>query len=156
MTRLSRHRGIGIAAVVALLAAGAGYRAAAQAPPVEITSLAVGEIADADIKVRIKQSTVVAVDHLTFQPGGSTPWHYHPGPAFVVIGNGAVTEHDAEGCVTVFPAGSAFFEEAGRVHRVSNETGGVSEIFGTLVLPAGAPPLIVVPEPAPATCREKP
>ncbi len=55
----------------------------------------------------------------------------------------------------VTAAGSAFFEEAGRVHRVSNDAGEVAEIFGTLVLPAGVPPVIVAPEPAPTTCRGK-
>lgn len=126
-------------------------RVVAQPPPLQITSV-IGEIPDADIKVKIKEPTVISQDTLTFQPGAATPWHYHPGPALVVIGTGAITEQDADGCIRVFPAGSAFFEEAGRVHRVSNETGGVSQIFGTLLLPAGSPPLVPVPDPPPAVC----
>ena len=143
---------VGTASLVIMLATVAAHRVVAQPPPVEITSV-VGEMPDADIKIKVKEATVLSQDHLTFQPGGSTPWHYHPGPALVVIGTGAITEHDAEGCVRVFPAGSAFFEEPGRIHRVSNETGGVAEIFGTLILPVGAPPLVPVPEPAAGNCR---
>lgn len=123
----------------------------AQPPPLQITSV-LGEIPDADIKVKMKEPTVISQDTLTFQPGAATPWHYHPGAAFVVVGTGAITEQDADGCIRVFPAGSAFFEAAGRVHRVSNETGGVSQIFGTLLLPAGSPPLVPVADPPPAVC----
>jgi hypothetical protein len=55
MTTFSKHAGVGIAAVVTLFAAGAFYRVTAQPPPVEITSLAVGEIPDAFTLIRAKR-----------------------------------------------------------------------------------------------------
>ena len=58
---------------------------------------------------------------VTFAPGESFPWHFHPGPLWGVIVSGTLTED--EGCGTalnVYPAGSAFSETPGRVHRVFN------------------------------------
>ena len=54
-----------------------------------------------EIKLKVKEPTVLAMDRLRFQPGGSTPWHYHPGAAFVIVTAGAVTEHTDDGCMNV-------------------------------------------------------
>jgi quercetin dioxygenase-like cupin family protein len=64
---------------------------------------------------------IVSMFQVTFAPGEAFPWHFHPGPLWGVIVSGTLTED--EGCgsmLNVYPAGSAFAETPGRVHRVFN------------------------------------
>lgn len=64
---------------------------------------------------------IVSMFQVTFAPGESFPWHFHPGPLWGIIVSGTLTED--EGCGTplnVYLAGSAFSETPGRVHRVFN------------------------------------
>jgi quercetin dioxygenase-like cupin family protein len=89
---------------------------------------------------------------LVFQPGAETGWHIHPGPVVVVVKSGALTETHSNGCTTVHPTGSVFFESAGEVHNATNRTNGVAEVFATFMSPSGAPPLISVPDPK-RVCR---
>jgi hypothetical protein len=71
----------------------------------------------------------------------------------VVVKSGAITETHANGCITVHPAGSVFFETAGEVHNATNQTGGVAEVYATFLSPAGAQPLIPVQNPS-RVCRQ--
>jgi len=64
-----------------------------------------------------------------------------------------LTEYEDDGCRTVLPTGSVLFEGEGKVHNLVNETGGVSEVLGTLILPAGSPLLVPAPAPAPSVCK---
>jgi quercetin dioxygenase-like cupin family protein len=89
---------------------------------------------------------------LVFQPGAETGWHIHPGPVVVVVKTGAITETHANGCITVHPPGSVFFEKEGEVHNATNQTGGVAEVYATFISPTGAQPLIAVPNPG-KSCR---
>ena len=69
----------------------------------------------------LPNGNIVSMFQVTFDPGESFPWHFHPGPIWGVIVSGTLTED--EGCGTalnVYPAGSAFSETPGRVHRVFN------------------------------------
>jgi len=64
---------------------------------------------------------IVSMYQVTFDPGESFPWHFHAGQLWGIIISGTLTED--EGCgsaLNVYPAGTAFAEEAGRVHRVFN------------------------------------
>jgi hypothetical protein len=45
-----------------------------------------------------------------------------------------------------------FFDEAGAIHRVLNQSFETAEFFGPLILPAGGPPVVQVPAPT-GTCR---
>jgi len=100
----------------------------------------------------MKGATDVLQTDLIFQPGGTTGWHIHPGPVVVVIKTGALTEIHSNGCMTVHPAGSAFFEQPDEVHNVVNQTGGVTEVYATFLSPAGTQPLIPVANPG-GVCR---
>lgn len=153
-----KRRLIGLAAVVSLTATVAAIRmqhAAAQPLPVQLIPLGHGFNADADFKPKVKGPTDVEQDRLVFQAGADTGWHTHPGPAIVVVTQGALTEYEDDGCRTVLPTGSVLFEAEGKVHNLVNETGGVSEILGTLILPAGSPLLIPAPTPSPKVCKSK-
>ena len=158
------HRPLRLAAAVAILALTliaaliALPRDHARAtPPSGIAAelLARGTIAHAShlrvagIKLAAHGPIDVATVHVTFQAGGSTGWHVHPGPALVTVKTGQLTLHRAKGCTTrTFAAGQTFLEFGPKdVNLTRNETGGVTETVVTFLLPVGAP--ITVDAPAP-------
>ena len=120
--------------------------------------LARGTVADASyvrvagIKVATRGPIDVANVHVTFQPGGSTGWHVHPGPALVTVKTGRLTLHRARGCRSrTFSAGQTFLEYGPKdVNLTRNETGAVTETVVTFLLPVGAP--TTVDAPAPRNC----
>jgi quercetin dioxygenase-like cupin family protein len=116
--------------------------------PLGFELLAAGRSAER-IRLNEKAPSDVLQTKLVFQPGADTGWHTHPGPVIVVVKTGAVTEFHSNGCVSVHPAGSVFFEEPGEVHRAVNQTGQVGEAYATFILPPGTQPL--EPATAPGT-----
>jgi Cupin domain len=158
------HRPLRLAAAVAILALAlvAALIAlprdqATATPPSGITAqlLARGTIAQAShvgvagIKLQTRGPIDVATVQVTFQPGGSTGWHVHPGPALVTVKTGQLTLHRVKGCRSrTFSAGQTFLELGPKdVNLTRNETGGVTETVVTFLLPVGAP--ITVDAPAP-------
>jgi hypothetical protein len=141
-----------------LLALAAGGLVAAlafsQVSPLQIIPLAPGSNQDHNVDLHLKGPTDVLQADLIFQPGATTGWHMHPGPVVVVIKSGALTEIHSNGCMTVHPAGSAFFESPYEVHNVVNQTGIVTEVYATFLSPAGSQPLIPAPDPG-GVCRER-
>jgi quercetin dioxygenase-like cupin family protein len=124
----------------------------AQVAPLQIIPLAQGYSPDHNAILHVKGPTDVLYTDLIFQPGGTTGWHIHPGPVVVVVKSGALTEIHSDGCMTVHPAGSGFFEQPNEVHNVVNHTGGVTEVYATFLSPSGSQPLIPVPDPG-GVCR---
>ena len=118
-----------------------------QVSPLQIIPLAQGFDPDNNVTLHMKGATDVLQTDLIFQPGGTTGWHIHPGPVVVVIKTGALTEIHSNGCMTVHPAGSAFFENPNEVHNVVNQTGVVTEVYATFLSPTGTQPLIPVSDP---------
>ncbi|HWO00700.1 MAG TPA: cupin domain-containing protein [Blastocatellia bacterium] len=84
---------------------------------------------------------------LTLKPGDVIPWHYHQGPAYVIVSRGTLTEDDGCGQVRQFRAGSAFGEEPGHVHQVSNQGHGVVVLYFAAVYPANSEDAIFVDGP---------
>jgi quercetin dioxygenase-like cupin family protein len=84
---------------------------------------------------------------LTLKPGDVIPWHYHQGPAYVIVSRGTLTEDDGCGQVRQFGAGSAFSEEPGHVHQVSNQSHGAVVIYFTAVYPPDSQDAIFVDGP---------
>jgi quercetin dioxygenase-like cupin family protein len=161
------HRPLRLAAAVAILtvALAAALIAlpreqASATPPSGVAAelLARGTVARASrvhvagIKLATRGPVDVATLHVTFQPGGSTGWHVHPGPALVTVKTGQLTLHRAKGCRTrTFSAGQTFLELGpDDVNLTRNETGGVTETVVTFLLPVGAP--VTVDAPAPRNC----
>jgi quercetin dioxygenase-like cupin family protein len=140
---------LGGAASTAALALGliGSYALRGQPSGVQIIPLAQGYSPDNNVILHLKGPSDVLQTQLLFQPGGETGWHYHPGPVVVVIKSGALTETHSNGCVTVHPVGSVFFEKQDEVHNAANQTGGVTEVYATFLSPAGAPPLIPTANP---------
>lgn len=138
-----------VAAGLNLIGSGA---ARGQTTGLQINALAQGFSPENNLNLHVKGPSDVLQSLLVFQPGGDTGWHTHPGPVVVVVKTGALTEYHSNGCVTVHPAGSVFFETQDEVHRAVNETGGVAEVYATFISPAGSQPLIPATDPG-AVCR---
>jgi len=111
-----------------------------------------GHLRAAGVKLQTRGPVDVATVHVTFQPGGSTGWHVHPGPALVTVKTGRLTLHRAKGCRSrTFGPGQTFLEFGpDDVNLTRNETAAVTETVVTFLLPVGAP--ITIDAPAPS-CR---
>ena len=146
--------GLGVATLVGLLALGVfgSGNARGQVAPLQIIGLAQGYSPDNNVILHVKGPSDVLQTELIFQSGAATGWHTHPGPVVVVVKSGALTEIHSDGCITVHPSGSVFFEEAGVVHNAVNQTGGVTEVYATFMSPAGTQPLIPAADPG-GVCR---
>ena len=69
-----------------------------------------------------------------------------------MVTRGTVTRINACGCISEsFSAGQCFVEEPNVVHVAFNKGSETAKVYGTLILPVGAPTLI--DEPAPANCH---
>jgi hypothetical protein len=93
----------------------------------------------------------------TWQPGGSTGWHTHPGPSFVIVTEGSVTVYDGDdpACTphvyTANTANNSFIDPGGgHVHIIRNETNFVAKTMAVQLIPAGA--MRRIDEPAPGNC----
>ena len=102
------------------------------------------KVADFEIRLEAPQAMDVATQVVTFQPGGYSGWHTHPGPVFFTVRTGTLTvyEGDDPTCTAVvFPAGTGAVEAgtSTHVHMVRNETGSVAEAVVTYMVPVGTP-----------------
>ena len=145
---------IGVAASAALLALGlTGLRNLhGQTAPLQIIPQAQGHSSEKHVNLHVNGPSDTLQALLVFQPGAETGWHIHPGPVVVVVKSGALVETHSNGCTTLHPTGSVFFESAGEVHNATNRTNGVAEVYATFLSPTDAQPLIPVPDPGRA-CR---
>lgn len=75
----------------------------------------------------------------SMQPGETVPWHYHKGTSYVILTHGTLTEQHAVGpdkCeFEEEKAGSAFVENPGEVHSVTNTGNDVAVIWWVTVYP---------------------
>ena len=85
------------------------------------------------------------VQQNTWQRGGSTGWHTHPGPSFVIVTEGSVTvyEGDDASCTphvyTANTSNNSFVDiGGGDVHLIRNETGAEAKTMAIQFVPAGA------------------
>ena len=94
-----------------------------------------------DFKMFQKNSEDVVVRELTFAPGGDGGWHSHPGPAYVVVIQGTLTNYQGDDptCTGVkISAGEGFVEPALHVHIARNETSAPAVVVATLLnVPVG-------------------
>lgn len=95
--------------------------------------------------IKTEGASNLYVQQNTWQPGGSTGWHTHPGPSFVIVTQGSVTAYDGDDptCTPhVYTAGTAtnaFIDPGGgHVHIVRDETGAVAQAIAVQLIPADA------------------
>jgi quercetin dioxygenase-like cupin family protein len=103
----------------------------------------------------------------TVKPGETINWHYHRALAYVVIEHGTLSEVHANPDGTcsaplTFGEGSAFVEEPGEVHKVSNTGRGAAVVTWATAFPTedGVHQVLpqftvggVYPPPNPPTCN---
>jgi len=94
--------------------------------------------------IKTKGLSDLYVQQNTWQPGGSTGWHTHPGPSLVIVTQGTVTEYDGDdpACTPhVYSAnGTSSFVDigGGAVHLIRNESGAPAQTIAVQLVPAGA------------------
>ncbi len=91
-----------------------------------------------DVKLKSHDNTDIAVTNITVAPGGHSGWHYHPGPAIVVVKTGAITFYhgDDPTCSgSRHPAGTAFIEAGGVVGIARNEEPIETTVVATFFAP---------------------
>ena len=82
------------------------------------------------------------VQNNTWDPGGTTGWHSHPGHSLIVVTAGEVTTyegHDTQCAPHVYTTGMGFVDEGGdHVHVIRNEGSIEAQTVAVQLIPAGA------------------
>lgn len=106
-----------------------------------------------EIEVKANNSTDVAVQSITFQPGSQSGWHKHPGPVFIQVVSGTMTfyESDDPTCTPIVrTAGQGFIDKGDHAHIARNETDAPAKNVVTYFAPPGA--TLRIDAPAPGNC----
>ena len=95
------------------------------------------------VKAEAEPALDVVTQTITFDPGGQSGWHTHPGPVFISVIEGTMTfyEGDDPDCQPlVVSAGHGFVDGQtdGHAHIARNETGQQATNLVTYFLPPGA------------------
>lgn len=121
---------------------------------------------DAKFKVRtehgmqvsaVKDVAQAVVQEITLVAGGNTGWHSHPGPAIVVVSQGVLTVYDGDDPTCTghtYGQGESFVDPGdGHVHIARNETGGLTKVWVTYLIPGTDPTTSPrVDQPDPGNC----
>jgi quercetin dioxygenase-like cupin family protein len=107
-------------------------------------------VTSATISDRVVGSTDFVVKKITIAPGGTTGWHYHPGPVYGVVEQGTLT-HNHSNCSVdgVYGPGDLIFEQPGPgdVH-IGRNLGTTPVVLLVLyVSQVGSPLAVSVPNP---------
>ena len=139
-----------IAIAVALTALTAGIAIASPGSGVVPKELAREDFGD----LRIQSSGDVVVAKFTFDAGGFTGWHSHPGKTIVAVRRGQFTlQHarDSSCAKKTYRAGDIFIERATRVHNGVNQGNRKTVLFATFFnVPVGGE--VRIDEPDPGVC----
>lgn len=111
---------------------------------------------DEPIRIKANEGAQVITSHITLQPGGHAPWHYHPGPHIVSVRSGTVEVYETDCTSTRYAAGVGFFDPGDtrhtHVHTLRNPSSTESaEIVITDVRTDDLRPAVVA-DPQPAPC----
>lgn len=146
MLRRLTSGGIVVALVALVMAIGADSSTATAPTGVSANFTYRGAIAPnhfdtADYKLFQRNSEDVVMRQLTFAPGSNSGWHSHPGPAYVLVIQGTLTNYQGDDptCTGVkISAGEGFVEPGLQVHIVRNETAAPAVVVATLLnVPVG-------------------
>jgi hypothetical protein len=87
----------------------------------------------------------------TWDPGGSTGWHTHPGHTLIIVTVGTITHYDGDDpkCTPhVYTTGMSFVDRGGtHVHIIRNEGTVEAQVIAFRLVPAGQPGRIDAPDP---------
>jgi len=105
------------------------------------------------VKLESKTGLDVATQVITFQPGGQSGWHSHPGPVLISVVAGTMTFYEANDpdCAPIVRvAGEGYVDTGGHAHIARNETSEPAMNVVTYLVPPAAP--LRKDEPAPGNC----
>jgi quercetin dioxygenase-like cupin family protein len=128
MRRIALLAILGTLAVVAVLVSGDASLATAPsgftAPYTYRATLPPFHSDSNDYKVFQKNSEDIVMRELVITPGGSSGWHFHPGPTYVLVVQGTDSLYEAKdpSCTSHnYGPNEAFVEPAGDIHISRNE-----------------------------------
>jgi Cupin domain len=101
-------------------------------------------------EIKAKPAVDIAVQTITFQPGGHSGWHGHPGPAFIQVVSGTMTfyeSHDPACKPTVLTAGQGYLDIGDHAHIARNESTTPAQNIVTYFAPPGVALRIDAPNP---------
>lgn len=108
-----------------------------------------------ELELKTKGLSDVHVVRNTFDPGGHSGWHSHPGPSLITVTSGTIANYNGDDptCTAqVYSAGMGFLDPGGsHVHLLRNEGSVPAVTVAVQLLPAGASRRIDV-TPAPVDC----
>jgi hypothetical protein len=84
----------------------------------------------------------------------STGWHFHPGPSFIMVIAGTVTDYEADDPTCTghsYSAGQGFMDSGEGAHILRNEGNVAAETIAMQLVPKDAPRRIDLPQ-APGNC----
>jgi hypothetical protein len=108
---------------------------------------------DWQMEIKAKPAFDIAVQTITFQPGGQSGWHSHPGPVFIQVVSGTMTFYDSNDptCTPIVrTAGQGFLDYGDHAHLARNESALVAQNVVTYFAPPGVP--LRVDEANPGNC----
>jgi len=112
------------------------------------------EIPKWELEMKVKGDSDLYVVQNTWQPGGRTGWHTHPGPSLITVIEGTLTVYDAANptcTANTYTAGQSFTDiGCGDIHNIVNNTAAVAKAVAVQIVPAGQPRKI--DKPAPGNC----
>ena len=109
------------------------------------------------IRIRSRGASHVIVAHISVEPGGHTPWHYHPGPHIVSVKTGVVQVYETDCGVRTYQAGTGFFDPGPtrrpHIHTLRNPSATeTAEVVVTDIRDDDDLRPTVVADPQPAPC----
>jgi quercetin dioxygenase-like cupin family protein len=91
------------------------------------------------LSTRVRGDSDLYITQNTWQPGGQTGWHTHPGPSLITVIEGTITVYEDDCTFETYTAGQSFTDiGCGDVHNVVNETGAVAKAVAVQIVPHGA------------------
>jgi len=108
---------------------------------------------DWHMEIKAKPSFDIAVQTITFQPGGQSGWHSHPGPVFIQVISGTMTfyESDDPTCTPIVrTAGQGYLHLGEHAHIARNETSLPAQNVVTYFAPPGV--ALKIDQPRPGNC----
>ena len=74
------------------------------------------------LNTRVRGDSDLYITKHTFDPGGQTGWHSHPGPSLITVIEGTLTVYHDDCTFETFTAGKSFTDlGCGDIHNVRNE-----------------------------------
>jgi len=92
------------------------------------------------LNTRVRGDSDLYVTKHTFQAGGQTGWHSHPGPSLITVIEGTLTVYHDDCTSETFSAGESFTDlGCGDIHNVVNEGATEAIDVAVQIVPHGAP-----------------